>query len=75
MNLLQVTGYQPSALRASYPLGPIVTHLCEGRCCGNRTAPLFVSLGVKGALMLCADCRAWQNRIVRAVLPELRRDR
>jgi hypothetical protein len=75
MNLLKAVGYQPSALSTVYPIGPIVTHLCEGRCCGNRTAPLFVSLGVRGALMLCADCRAWQNRIVRAVLPELRRDR
>lgn len=75
MNLLQLTEYQPSALRAGFPFGPVVTHLCEGRCCVTRTAPLFVSLGVKGALMLCADCRAWQNRIVRAVLPELRRDR
>ncbi len=73
MNLFQSLTYRPSAF--GLPVGPIVTHLCEGRCCGNRTAPLFVSLGVKGALMLCADCRAWQNRIVRAVLPELRRDR
>lgn len=73
MNLLQSLTYR--AAGAGHALGPIVTPLCEGRCCGNRTAPLFVSLGVKGALLLCADCRAWQQRIIRAVLPELRRDR
>lgn len=75
MNLWQAIGYQRSALSSGHPLGPIATPLCEGRCCGNRTAPVFVSLGARGMLMLCADCRARQNRIVRAVLPEIRKDR
>lgn len=73
MNLFQSLSLRPAWAGISF--GPVVTPLCEGRCCGDRTAPVFVSLGVRGALMLCADCRAWQNRIVRAVLPEIRRDR
>jgi len=73
MNLFQsLTHRRPSG---GHALGPIVTPLCEGRCCRDRTVPLFVSLGRRGMLMLCADCRAWQQRIIRAALPELRRDR
>mgnify|MGYP001570789025 CR=1 FL=1 len=71
MNLFQQITHRSSVV--GLPLGPIAIVLCEGRCCGNRTAPLFISLGVRGALMLCGDCRAWQQRIIRAVLPEIRR--
>jgi len=73
VNLLQAVGYQPSALRSGYPIGPVVTALCQGRCCGNRTAPVFLTFGVRGALLLCADCRAWHERIIRQMLPEIRR--
>lgn len=73
MNLFQSISLRP--VSAGHPVGPVVTPRCEGRCCGNRTAPLFISLGVRGALLLCADCRAWQQRIIRAVLPEIRRAR
>ena len=71
MNLWQAMTAQPT--EGSCPIGPIATVLCEGRGCRDRTAPVFVALGVRGALALCAECRAWQNRIVRAVLPEIRR--
>ena len=73
MNLFQSLSFRPTP--SGHPIGPIATPLCEGRCCADRTAPLFISLGVRGALMLCADCRAWQQRIIRAALPEIRRTR
>lgn len=74
MTLLQALRYQPSALSAGLPIGRPRTVLCQGRCCTDRTAPVFVALGVRGALVLCAACRAWQHRIIRAVVPELRRE-
>lgn len=73
MNLYQAIRGQRSAVGDARPIGPIATVLCEGRGCRDRTAPVFVALGTRGALALCADCRAWQHRIIRAVLPELRR--
>lgn len=73
MNLFQVVTYRP--LARCLPLGPVRTPPCEGRACGNRTAPVFVALGVKGALLLCEECRAWKDRIIRERLPEIRRTR
>lgn len=74
MNLFQAMR-APNLASRHVPIGPIATVLCEGRCCRDRTAPVFLAFGVRGALALCAECRAWQNRIVRLALPELRRRR
>lgn len=73
MNLAQALGYQPSVLSAGIPIGRVQTIRCEGRCCPDRSAPVFVALGVRGALALCAECRAWQGRIAQAALLKLKR--
>jgi hypothetical protein len=73
MNLFQAITYRSRT--PGYALGPIETPLCQGRCCGNRTAPLLITFGVKGALFLCAECRAWHHRIIRTRLAEIRRER
>lgn len=73
MNLFQAITYRSKT--PGYPLGPVETPLCQGRCCGNRTAPVWLTFGVRGALRLCADCRAWHQRIIRTKLSEIRRDR
>lgn len=72
MNLFQsltyrTPGYEPG------PLGPIAQPRCHGRCCGNRTAPVWLTFGVRGALFLCAECRAWQQRLIRSRLADIRR--
>jgi len=71
MNLAQAVGYQPPWLREPRLFGRPRTVLCQGRCCPARTAPVFVALGVKGVLLLCGECRAYQSRVARALLPSL----
>jgi hypothetical protein len=71
VNLFQELTYRPLAVSRAF--GRITTALCQGRCCGNRTAPVFLTFGVRGARLLCADCRAWHERIIRQMLPEIRR--
>ena len=71
MNLFQELAYRSGT--AGYPLGPVETPLCQGRSCGNRTAPVFLTFGSRGMRLLCAECRAWQQRIICARLPEIRR--
>ena len=73
MNLFQEITYRRSAV--SLPLGRVYRALCQGRCCGNRTAPVFAVFGTRGSLMLCAECRDWQTRIIRNRISEIRRDR
>lgn len=71
MNLAQAVGYQPPWLREPRLIGRIRTVLCQGRGCPDRTAPVLVSPGVKGVLLLCGECRAYQVRIARAMLPSM----
>lgn len=66
------TTQQP--LQDPTPIGPIVTVLCDLRSCVNRAAPVFLVLGAKGALALCATCRARHHHLIRTVVPELRRE-
>ena len=72
-NLAQALGYQPDVLTEPILFGRSKTIACEGRCCPDRTAPVFISIGTRGRLFLCSECRAWHSRIVRAALPELTR--
>ena len=71
MNLLQAIVYR--ATRPGYPIGPLEQPRCQGRCCGHRTAPVFVTFGSHGMRVLCADCRAWHERLIRARIRDLRR--
>lgn len=64
----------PRPMREPVPVGPIVTPLCDVRSCPNRTAPVFLVLGARGALTLCTACRDRHHRIVQAALPELKRE-
>ena len=75
MNLVHVTGAQHTAFRAGRPIGPIVTPLCEGPNCTNRTAPVFLVVGKQRACLLCASCRTWRNVVIHAALSEIRRSR
>jgi hypothetical protein len=65
--------FQPPALPEPVVVGRPRTLACENRCCRDRTAPVFLVLGVRGLAMICADCRARQNRLVRATLATVRR--
>ena len=71
MNLVQALTYRPDGVSRMF--GLISSPLCQGRCCGERTAPVFVTFGTRGVLLLCADCRAWQQRTIRARIREIRR--
>ena len=71
MNLVQQMAFQREPVR--YLLGGIETPLCQGRCCRERTAPVFITFGTRGALLLCADCRAWRLRTIPARIREIRR--
>lgn len=58
------------------PLAPVI-HLgaarmasCEGRCCPDRSSPVFVV----GALLLCAACRDYRNQRIRFTLRQLALD-
>lgn len=46
------------------PLGAARKTRCEGRCCPDRSAPVFVV----GALLLCALCRDYRNQRIRFAL-------
>jgi hypothetical protein len=71
MTLVQALTYrQPFVSR---PVGPIRTPRCMGRCCGTRTAPVWLTFGSHGLRLLCADCRAGQSHIIRRTLSEIRR--
>lgn len=63
----------PKPLREPLTFGAIRSVLCDGPRCRNRSAPVFLALGVKGALALCQVCRAWHQRVIREALPDLKR--
>ena len=73
MNLAQAIGYQPAVLTESIMIGQPRTLRCEGRCCPDRTAPVFVAVGIKGALLLCEACRSWQHRMLHVAAIEIKR--
>lgn len=52
------------------PLGQARMTRCEGRCCPDRSAPVFVV----GALLLCAACRDYRNQRIRFALHQLALD-
>ena len=70
---LQTVSYQPAPLAEPVIIGRTTRLACEGRDCPDRTAPVYVALGSRGLLLLCAACRATQARVVRALLPILHR--
>ncbi len=69
MNLFQVLTYRSTPSLCREPFGPIAMVRCEGRCCPDRSAPVFVV----GALLLCSTCRDFRNRFVRDRIAALRR--
>ena len=71
MNLVQEQAFRSSPI--GHPFGRIKRPRCQGRCCGTRTAPVWITFGTRGLLFLCADCRAWQSRVRGLALAELRR--
>jgi hypothetical protein len=60
--------FTPAPLREPLVFGPILTPLCEGPYCLNRTAPVLVSPSAKGTQVLCGLCRAQQTRVIRAAV-------
>jgi len=68
---LQTVSYQPAPLTEPVLIGRSKTIPCQGRSCPDRTAPVFVALGTRGLLSLCAACRTAQARVMRALLPVL----
>jgi|CXWL01.1.fsa_nt_gi hypothetical protein len=52
------------------PLGQARTARCEGRCCPDRSSPVFVV----GALLLCGACRDYRNQRIRFALRQLALD-
>lgn len=73
MNLVLGRTVQRSAFSIGRAFGPIDRPECQGRCCEDRTAPVFVTVGLRGVRLLCAACRTWRPHMIRAALADLRR--
>lgn len=63
----------PKPLPEPLLFGRSVTVRCDGSHCPNPTAPVLISLGTAGAFWLCAHCHAGRLRLIRAMLPVLKR--
>lgn len=62
----------PRPLPEPTVIGRARTVLCQGRRCRSPLAPVFLSMGPGGVLVLCEACRARQMRVIRETLPILK---
>lgn len=72
MNQLRGRRVQRWGFSLGRAFGPIDRPACQGRCCADRTAPVFVTFGLRHIWLYCARCRARQHELIRDWSPKHR---